>query len=294
MRILFYAAGATGSGHIVRGLAVAAALRRSGIPHEFAILSSDIPYIDLARRFDVPVSTLPRDDEIILDPQRHRESALFKAIESYKPDILLVDQFWAGLDLFGNELICKKVLLTFQMDPAFFHIRTPTGEYQFRPADYDLILRTEPGYEVPFDSKEINPMVIRNHDEILSRAEARADLKLDDDAQACLFACSGEVDQVATAWKSFSYLEDEGWAVVRSQHREGGLFPTVDWFNAFDLLIYGAGYNAFWEARWFKKVAFFVPFPRRFEDQARRPAFFSDYEFETNGSDELVRMLTAL
>jgi hypothetical protein len=294
MRILFYAAGATGSGHVVRGLIIAAALKRSGVPHHFSILSADIPYIDLARRLQVPISTLPGESEEMHDREHYRHSALFAAIDAFKPDILLVDQIWVGVSSYIRDLPCKKVMLTFQMDPSFFHIRTRLSEYRFRPEDYDLLLRTEPGYEVPFDSREINPMVLRNRDEIVSRKAAREDLKLSEEARVCLFACSGRSEQVTAAWKSFSYLEDEGWKAVRSHHREGGLFPTVDWFNAFELLIYGAGYCAFWEARWFKKEAFFVPLPRRFENQARRPALFSDYEFEKNGADELVGMLTQL
>jgi hypothetical protein len=294
LRVLFLSPGATGSGHIVRGLSIAAALKRAAVPHDFAILSADIPFISLARRFGVPISALKREGPEELDPEHYRDSALFADIGSFNPDILIVDQFWMGLDAFIRELPCRKVLLTFQMDPTIFHIRTGEREYQFRPEDYDLLLRTEPGYKVPFEAREVNPMIMRNRDEIMSREAARADLKLAEEARACLFACSGEIVQVEDTWKSFSYLEVEGWTVIRSQHRDGGLFPVSDWFAAFDLLVSGAGYCAFWEARWFKKEAFFVSYPRRFEDMARRAALFSDYDFDTNGADELVRILTAL
>ena len=86
----------------------------------------------------------------------------------------------------------------------------------------------------------------------------------------------------------------EGWRVVRSDNRSGGLFPAARWFNAFELLVCGAGYSAFWEARYFGKEACFVPYPRRFEDQARRIALFSDYTPKGNGADELVDRLTGL
>jgi hypothetical protein len=294
MRILFYSPGTTGSGHIVRGLSVAAALKRSRHPHEYAILSSEIPYVDLARRSGIPVTTFPLESEEMLSPERYRESGVFDSLASFKPDILIVEQFWFGLHSFVHDLPCKKVLLTFQMDPSVFQLKIRENEYRFHPEDYDLLLRTEPGYEVPFESREINPMVMLNRDEIMSREAALADLMLPEAAHACLFACSGEPAQVEDTWKSFSYLEAEGWIVIRSQHLDGGLFPVSDWFNAFDFLVSGAGYCAFWEARWFKKEAFFVPFPRRFEDQARRASIFSDYTFDTNGADELVRMLMAL
>lgn len=294
VRILFYSAAATGSGHIVRGMSVAAGLKRSGIAHNFAILTVETPFVDLARRSSIPVTTLPDEGEEALRPERYRDSALFAAIVSFKPDILIVDLFWYGLDSIIRDLSCKKVFLSRQVDPHFFHLRTTMHEYRFRPEDYDLLLRTEPGFELPFQSGEINPVIIRNRDEIMDRETARSDLKLVKDARACLFAFNGDAGEGAEAWKSFSYLQDEGWTVVRSHNREGGLFPVIDWFNAFELIICGAGYNAFWESRWLKKEAFFVPFPRRFENQARRPALLSDYEFETNGADELVGMLSAL
>jgi hypothetical protein len=294
MRILFYAPGTTGSGHIVRGLSIAAALKRSGIPHEYSILSADIPYVNLARRFGISISTIPHESEETLGPAHYREAALFAALSSINPDILIVDQFWFSLNSFVPELPCRKVMLTFQMHPSVFHIRTSKNEYRFRPEDYDLLLRTEPAYEVPFDSREVKPLVLRNRNEVMGREGARADLHLTDTARTCLFACSGESEQVADVWKSFSYLQDEGWVVVRSQHREGGLFPAMDWFAAFDLLICGAGYSAFWEARWLKKETYYVPFPRRFEDQKKRITCCSDYIFDTNGADELVQMLTGL
>jgi hypothetical protein len=294
MRILFYAGSVTGSGHIVRGLALAAALKRAGLPHEYMILSLETPFVELARRFGVVLSVLPLEDEEALGPSGYSGSALFAAMESFKPDILVVDVFWAGLDAFIRDLPCRKVLLSIQMDPSFYNVTTRNNKFVFRPGDYDLRLRTEPGYSTPFDAREINPIVIRNRDEIKSRKDARADFALADDERACLFAFNGVTGEGTEAWKSFSYLQDEGWAVIRSHNREGGLFPAVDWFEAFDLLVCGAGYSAFWETRWFRKDAFYVSFPRIFENQERRPALFSDYEFETNGADELVHLLQEL
>ncbi len=92
----------------------------------------------------------------------------------------------------------------------------------------------------------------------------------------------------------YSYLEDEGWKMVYSTNYQGGLFPAVDYFNAFEMLICGAGYNAFWEAVYFQKEAIFVPQQRRFENQAWRVAECQDYQFTRNGADELVEMILGL
>jgi hypothetical protein len=272
MRVLFYSGGVTGSGHIVLGLCVAAALKRSGMPYEVAILSVETPFAQLARRSGVSIMTLPAEEADALGPERYRESALFRAIDSYRPDFLIVDLFWFNLDAFLRELPCKKILLIRQVDPAIFHFRVP-------------------GRELTFPARQIEPLVLRDRDEIMDRAAARADLGFGDKEETCLFAFNGKQGEGASAWKSYSYLREEGWKVYRSDNRQGGLFPAVDWFNAFDMLVCGAGYSAFWEARAFGKEAFFLPFPRRFEDQARRAALNADYRPRANGADELVALL---
>lgn len=248
----------------------------------------------LADGFNTPISVIFPEDAEALGPDRYQESKLYQSIVLYRPDVLVVDINWAHLDAFLRDLPCKKVFLTRQIDPRTFRFRTPDRELVFRPEDWDLVLRTEPGFDLPFPSESVEPLVIRNRDEILSAEAARADLGLASEDRSCLFAFNGKIGEGAEAWKSFSYLEDEGWTVVRSDNREGGLFPAMDWYNAFDLVVCGAGYNQFWEARYLRKEAFFVPFPRRFEDQARRIALCSDYEFEENGADQVVRRILAL
>lgn len=293
MRTLFYTGGTKGSGHIVLGLSLATAFKRAAIDVDYAILSVETPFAELARRLGTTISTIPCEDAATLG-EDGRHSALFSAIREFRPDILIVDQFWFALEAFISELPCRKVLLLRQVDPHFFHFYIPQGERLFRPDDWDLILKTEPGFDLPFGARKIEPIVIRNRDEIMSREIALRDLGLKADEQNCLFAFNGNSWEGVEAWKSFSYLQDQGWAVIRSDNREGGLFPVLDWFRAFDLLVCGAGYSAFWEARWLRKEAFFVPFPRHFENQQLRISCCSDYTFDTNGADELVQLLTKL
>lgn len=237
---------------------------------------------------------LPLEESESLGQRGYSSSRLYSAILEYDPDVIVIDMHWFPLDAFIRELPCKKVIIIRQVDPRFFSMRLPDRELRFRPDDYDLVIKTEPGFELPFPYTEIDPIIIRNRDEIMSAEAARKDLGLGADEQTCLFAFNGAEGEGATAWKSFSYLEDEGWRVVRSDNRSGGLFPVVDWYNAFDMMVLGAGYSAFWEARYFGREAFFVPFCRRFEDQARRVATCSDYTPKENGADTLVRMIMGL
>ncbi|MCF6335423.1 MAG: hypothetical protein L3J12_06755 [Spirochaetales bacterium] len=82
--------------------------------------------------------------------------------------------------------------------------------------------------------------------------------------------------------------------MVYSTNYRGGIFPVVDYFNAFDLIITSGGYNSFWEAQFFEKEALFIPQPRQFEDQRKRINEYAGMIFKENGADQLVRIITEL
>ncbi len=82
--------------------------------------------------------------------------------------------------------------------------------------------------------------------------------------------------------------------MVYSTNYDGGIFPVVDYFNAFDLIICGAGYNAYWETVYLNKEAIIVPTHARFEDPQIRMAIGQDFQFEENGADQLVEIMISL
>jgi hypothetical protein len=82
--------------------------------------------------------------------------------------------------------------------------------------------------------------------------------------------------------------------MVYSTNYRGGLFPAVDYFNAFDLVVCGASYNAFWETVYFDKEAIYVPVTARFVDSERLIREYRNYRFEENGADQLVAILREL
>lgn len=294
IRAVFLTGGAIGSGHIALGCGLGLALNRKSTGVDFSIITVKNEFSSLASKFGFQAVEVPIEPAESFGEARVQESALYKAIVDSSPDILVSDLHWFPLASFVRGLPCKKAILFRQIDPRYFRLRLPDRDIAFEPADYDLVVKTEPGFELPFPSTEIEPMVMRNREEVMDAGTARADLGLAPDDRTCLFAFNGAIGEGARAWKSFSYLEDEGLKVIRSDNRAGGLFPAVDWFNAFDMLVCGAGYSAFWEARFFRKEAYFVPFKRVFEDQARRVALCSDYEFDVNGADTLASMLLSL
>ena len=91
-----------------------------------------------------------------------------------------------------------------------------------------------------------------------------------------------------------SHLEDEGYSVVHTTNYRDGLFPIVDYYNAFDLIVCSAGYNSFWEVMFFEKEAICVPVERRFEDQQRRFRECRNYYFDDNGADQMVDLILGL
>ena len=140
----------------------------------------------------------------------------------------------------------------------------------------------------------INPIVIKNRDEILSREEALHKLSLDCRNKTCLLAYNGYPGNFKRVKKTYSYLEDEEYQVVYSTNYEDGIFPVVDYFNAFDLIIFGAGYNSFWEAIYFNKEAVFVLTKTMFESEERRVDECQEYTFVENGADQPIDIVMNL
>jgi len=289
MRIVFYTSGITGSGRVVYGISIGTALRRRGVDAEITILSSS-PFASLADRLGFNHVEISLESEEELSEATYRRSELYKAITSLKPDILIVDLQWFSLHSFIQALQCAKVFLCRQVDDRFFTVPLSNGSISFRSEDYTEVIATEP-FACKIPMRRVNPLVIRNRDEILSREEVRKRLDLHGSNKVCLFAFNGEPGEFERIKKQYSYLEDVGYTMVYSTNYDGGLFPAVDYFNAFDLIICSAGYNAFWEAVYFRKEAIFVPVQRRFESQRQRIQECGGQFFDENGADQLVDIL---
>ncbi len=296
MRILYYSSAVSGSGHIVQGISISNALKRRDSNASFLIVHNSAMG-HLAERLGVPQQHIDFEDEHSLSAARYEDSQLFTAIRSFNPDIILVDLSWFMLHAFIDRLQAKKVFLCRQIAAEAFSIPLEKGAITFNPAAYDLIIQTEP-WESPFDMQQINPIVIRNRREIFSAEEGRHLLGVRKGSPVCLFAFNGNPGDFKKISRTYSYIENEGYEVIYTTnyqiHGPADLFPVVDYFHAVDLLICGAGYNAFWEAVYFDKNAVFVPIPTRFENQYRRVEEFSSFQFEENGADQLVDILLEL
>ncbi len=291
MKIVYYTSGITGSGRVVTGIAIGNALRRKGMDKEFTILSSS-PFARLADGFHH--IKIPVEDENALSPEGYPSSELFKTLQKLAPDVLIVDLQWFTLHHFIRELAGKKILICRQVHDKFFSIPLPGGRLDFDPSRFDLVLATEP-FESMVPMRRINPIVIRNRDEILSREDALKKLGLYEGRQNCLFAYNGEPGEYEAIKRKYAHMVDAGYEMLLStNYSDRGYFPIVDYFNAFDFIISGAGYNAFWEIIYFDKEAVFEPVARTFENQFWRVQECQEYYFDKNGADQLVEIVLKL
>lgn len=294
MKIVYYTSGITGSGRVVRGIAIANAFKRKKVPCTLTILHSS-PYGFLADGFADQVA-IPLEDEHAHSKSSFESSDLYRALARLDPDVLIVDLVWFTLHNFIGDLRCKKIFLLTQIaDPRFFTLKLSDGVLRFTPEHYDLSVQAEP-LPVDIGARAVNPIILRNRNEILPRDRALAELGLDGNAAMnCLFAYNGEPGEYETIKEKYAHLEDAGYRMLYSTNYAGrGHFPIVDYFNAFDFIISGAGYNAFWEILYFDKEAAFEPMPRRFENQSWRVGNCQEHYFDENGADQLVDLVLGL
>ena len=164
----------------------------------------------------------------------------------------------------------------------------------FRNEHYDRVLAIEP-FESSLAMEQINPIIIRNRDEIYSRESALEKLGLSGDKRVCLIALNFKDGYFERLKDKYSYLEGEGYDVIYTTNLRGsGIFPIVDYYNAIDLIICAAGYNQFWEVIYFNKEAVFENVPLRYSSTERRINECQEYYFDENGADQLVDIMTNL
>jgi hypothetical protein len=291
MKILYLTSGATGAGRVVRGIAIGNALKRKRVDCDYAVISGS-PFASLVDQLDIRHLDIPLEPVERFSSKECRDTIFYRTLVSENPDIILVDLIWFPLHHFIEELGCKKVFLCRQVDKSFFAIDVPENPISFRPQDYDLVLGIEP-FRGAAPMRQINPILLRNRDEILSRERAVVELAVDSEQPVCILSYSGHPGDFERVKKDYSYLESEYQMVYTTTH-DKGIFPIVDFYNAADFVVCGAGYNSFWETVYLGKEAHFVPIEARFESGNKRVEEYRDYRFEQNGADQLVDIIIDL
>jgi hypothetical protein len=223
-----------------------------------------------------------------------RESDLYILLKYLDADILIVDGVWLPLVPILDDFKCKKIILFRQFEEWWFHVTTKKyGDFDFDPTQYDCTLSIEPHFTRD-GWHSINPIVVRNHDEVLDRSRARKELGADTNRKICVLAHNGfegELEKIETELEVFRKKYQ---VIVTSNRREKSFFPLADYFNGIDMIIGGAGYNLFYESRFFNIKSHFFPQERKSENQAWRIKTNSNFTFKENGADQLVDIIKDL
>ena len=115
-------------------------------------------------------------------------------------------------------------------------------------------------------------------------------LGLEYTGKIALYAFSGNAEDHDRFMEQNPDIGSE-YQIVKASLYSGGLFPMVDYYNAFDYIICSGGYNLVWDAVYFKKKAKFIPVPVKFCDQRVRIKNAENYSFDVNGADQLVDIM---
>ncbi len=288
MKVVYFTSGVSGTGRIVRGCSVHNAFKRKEIDVDYTILHfSDLSF--LCEKLSVKNIKIPRESEKELSKDNYLNSILYKTLTELNPDVLIVDLLWFRIHNFAHALKCKKIFLCHFVFERFFSIQLEDGLLTINPDQYDLMLAVEP-FTCSIPMKQINPLLLRNRDEILTREEACEKLGLDTERDNCLYAFNNNPGDFDKYRKKYSHLEDF-YKMVYSSNYRGGIFPVVDYFNAFDYIVCAAGYNMFWEVIYFQKEASFENFPMNFSSTEYRINKCQEFFFEENGSDQLAEII---
>lgn len=290
MRIVYYTSGISGAGRLIFGISIGNALIRRGVRCAYTMLHTS-PFAHLADDFHH--IKIPLETETELSPERYRASILFKTLKKLKPDVLLVNHQWFMTYHFINELSCKKIYLSDDANEEHFNIKFNDHSMKFNSSQFDSVIAIEP-FSCSIPMSRINPLIIRNHDEIFSREQSLQRIGLSGDKKIAFYGFSGHQGDFERHMEKYSFLKSDGYEVVMSSLYGENLFPAVDYYNAFDLVICGGGYNQVWETVYFQKKAIFETTSLQFSDQADRIRASQNFSFTENGADQLVDIILNL
>jgi hypothetical protein len=277
MRVAYFTAGTVGAGHLVRGVALGRALRRRGAAVEYRMFGPPVPYAAAARDDYEAVRIAEAE---LRDPTRARASTLAAALGAFRPDLLVVDLFWAPLRHVLPLPGCEAWLLVRCCPRAWFEGPPDT---RWEPRQFARVVGIEPHRHAAV-RETVEPVVVCNPEECRPASALRERLGVPANRRlvvATHAGVRGEMAAVAAGAET---------AVRMDLHAADALFPLAEWLGGADAVLAAAGYNAFWEARWLGYAARtrFTPLRRDVDDQAWRLHVCSGYAMRANGADVLA------
>lgn len=282
MRIAYFTAGTIGAGHLAHGIAILRGLMRSGCAATYQMFGPKLPY-QAAHSDNYQVVDI-RPEEV-REPLKAAESSLALALEDFRPDLLLVDMFWAPLRYILPRLKCEAWLLIRCCPPTWF---IGSAEMPFAPEQFRRIIGIEP-LNYPVLHQAIDPIVICNPDECKPPTALREHLHVPPEQSLVVVTQAGLPGECEAICPKL----ETGELFRFNMLAPNTLFPLCEWLSGADAIYSGTGYNSFWEAYWlgYANRTHFTPFGRHIDDQAWRLTHCQKYVMKENGADILARWI---
>ncbi len=298
-RILCYAVNGLGLGHLTRLLAIARRLRVQSPGAEILFLTSNEAaaycYREGFAAFKVPSHSARAVGGI--SAGRHAklvQSVTWSLVAAFDPNLLIVDSFPAGA---VQELL---PILRWDMRRVFVfreqqHFAANDPYFQSLLGSYHLILVPHASGEVMLPLplgvpvQATGPILLRDRDDALPRAEARQRLLgVDDHRLLCYVNFGGGGDRQVVDALELTLAALANYPDIHSVIAPGPLadgdweppagatvvhrYPIAPYFAAMDMAIAAAGYNTHAELLHFGVPTAFVPFAKGLDDQPARVA----------------------
>jgi len=270
-QVIYYAFGG-GMGHATRAAAILRQLQRQGGESFLALTNARLPLPFERER--IPFLHFTNNAPDVL------RSQVPQAIVELAPHVLVVDVFPHGIvgDLTDvlPKLSCRKLLV-------YRHLQEPfAARAREAMSHFDCaLLAEEPPTPLPCPVVPCGPLLLRNAEELLPRAEAKTRLGVAED-ETVVLGVSSESEE----WtQDFFALLNKIWRRLQPQAQlrlaafpsplhpftpsplHVGHYPLIELFNGVDVVVGASGYNLFHEAQACGVEAIFLPQPRRYDDQ---------------------------
>lgn len=295
-RILFVSSNGTGLGHLTRSMAVARRLDPAVEPL-FLTFSAAAPVV---RGLGFPVEYIASYDRPSAGNDwrwtRRVRARLESVVDEVDPAVVLFDgthpyeRLLPALRSAGATLVwCRRAMWRPDSDTAPLW-RSHLFDAVLEPGELAAEADAGPTAQRRGEAHVVDPIVLLDRSELVSRADAERELGLEGDrvsaivqlgqgagvreaTQRCLRHLAGRGDvQVAALSSALAALDDVPEGVVRLR----ATYPISRYLAAFDVAVAAAGYNAYHELLHLGVPSLFVPIARQTDDQPARARYAAE------------------